>query len=155
MRFAIRGFLALGLLGTGYLLGVSGTFLSGTVHAQDAPAQASEDTVKKVKVANDALSAAMLALQNENLYNPATTGVNSFLVSTGGGDAVADLESGRGVDPETFAALYAEQATDDVARHLKKNDEGRLTYKGKLVRMYPISRLQQAFARRAGNEEEQ
>ena len=79
---------------------------------------------------------------------------NSFLVSTGGGDAVADLESGRGVDPETFAALYADLATDEIAQHLAKDGEGRLTYKGKLVRIYPIARLKELFTKRSGEPDQ-
>ncbi|MCH7688590.1 MAG: hypothetical protein IH899_18235 [Planctomycetes bacterium] len=96
----------------------------------------------------------MIALQQENVYNSATKGLNSFLVSTGGGDAVADLESGRGVDPETFAALYADLATDEVAQHLAKDEEGRLTYKGKLVRIYPIARLKELFTKRSGEADQ-
>ena len=61
-------------------------------------------------------------------------------------DAISDLETGRGVDPETFAALYAEQATDEVRLKLTRDDQGRLLYNGKLVQMYSISRLKTAFA---------
>ena len=152
MRMATRGFLALSLMVTGYIFGASGYFLSGPVHAQDEAGQPSDETANKVKQANDALTAAMLALQQENLYKSATKGMNSFLLSTGGGDAVADLESGRGVDPETFAALYAGLAIDQVQEHLEKDEEGRLTYKGKMVRIYPIGRLKQLLAKRSGEE---
>ena len=152
MRLASRGLVVLGLLVTGYLLGVSGESISDSVLGQDSVTQLTVETVDKLKKANDALTAAMIALQQENVYNSATKGVNSFLVSTGGGDAVADLESGRGVDPETFAALYADLATDEVAQHLGKDDEGRLTYKGKLVRIYPIARLKELFTKRSGEE---
>lgn len=153
MHLASRGLVGLGLLVTGYLFGVSGAFLSDSVLGQDAPVQLTDDTIDKLKKANDALTTAMIALQQENVYNPATKGVNSFLVSTGGGDAVADLERGRGVDPETFAALYADLATDEVVQHLAKDDEGRLTYKGKLVRIYPIARLKGLFTKRSGEED--
>ena len=152
MRLASRGLVVLGLLVTGYLFGVSGTFLSDSVLGQDTAVQLSADTKDKLNKANDALMTAMSALQQENVYNPATKGMNSFLVSTGGGDAVADLERGSGVDPETFAALYADLATDEVAQHLAKDEEGRLTYKGKLVRIYPIARLKERFTKRAGEE---
>lgn len=154
MRFASRSLVVLGLLVTGYLFGVSGTFVSDSVLGQDSSVQLTEDTADKLKKANDALTAAMIALQQENVYNSATKGVNSFLVSTGGGDAVADLESGRGVDPETFAALYADLATDEIAQHLGKDGESRLTYKGKLVRIYPIARLKELFIKRSGEEDQ-
>ena len=152
MRLASRGLVVLGLLVTGYLFGVSGGSISDSVLGQDAAVQLTEDTADKLKKANDALAAAMIALQQENVYNSATKGVNSFLVSTGGGDAVADLESGRGVDPETFAALYADLAKDEVALQLSKDEEGRLTYKGKLVRIYPIARLKERFTKRSEEE---
>ena len=150
MRLASRGLLVLGLLVTGYLFGVSDGSISDSVLGQEVAVQLTEDTTDKLKKAIDALTAAMSALQLANAYNPATKGMNSFLVSTGGGDAVSDLESGRGVDPETFAALYADLATDEVAQHLAKDEEGRLTYKGKLVRIYPIARLKERFTKRSG-----
>ncbi len=91
----------------------------------------------------------MVALEQEQRYAPVMKGVNAFAVLSGGADAKQDLETGRGVDPETFAALYAEQATDEIAAHVSKDEQGRLTYKGKIVRMYSISRLKQMFAKRA------
>ena len=150
MRLASRGLVVLGLLVTGYLFGVSGGSISDSVLGQNSSVELTDETADKLKKANDALTTAMIALQQENVYNSATKGLNSFLVSTGGGDAVADLESGRGVDPETFAALYADLATDEVAQHLAKDEEGRLTYKGKLVRIYPIARLKERFTKRSG-----
>ncbi len=153
MRLASRGLIVLGLLVTGYLFGVSGAFLSDSVLGQDPAVQLSPETDEKLKKANDALTAAMTALTSDQVYNSATKGMNSFLVSTGGGDAVADLEKGRGVDPETFAALYADLATDEVAQHLAKDEEERLTYKGKLVRIYPIKKLKELFTKRSGPEE--
>jgi len=78
----------------------------------------------------------------------ATEGVNAFAVTTGGVDAMDDLEKGRGVDPETFAALYAGQANKEVADSLDHDDQGRLTYKNKVIRMYPVSRLKELFQER-------
>ena len=78
-------------------------------------------------------------------------GTNYFGVSVGGIDAIRDLEEGRGVDPETLAALYSGFAIPVVAEHLNmkhvRNDagqlelkivsvDGRLRYKGAVVRMY-------------------
>ena len=59
------------------------------------------------------------------------TAINAFLVLSGGGNALDDLESGHGVDPETFAALYAGLAIPEIGDHLAKDDQSRLTYKGK------------------------
>ena len=63
----------------------------------------------------------------------------------GGLDATKDLEDGRGVDPETFASLYAGRASDAIEPHIAVDDQGRLTYKGKLIRMYSRDRLNSAF----------
>ena len=71
-------------------------------------------------------------------------------------DAVADLDSGQGVDPVTFAGLYAGRAIQEVADHLSYDEEGRLLYKNKVVRMYSIERLKRLFAQQdllAGKEE--
>ena len=53
-----------------------------------------------------------------------------------------------GVDPETFAALYAGLASPEVRQSLARDAQGRLTYKNKVIRMYPIARLKQAFLER-------
>ena len=79
---------------------------------------------------------------------PATKGLNAFAVSCGGVNALDDLEAGNGVDPETFAGLYAGLAKPDVAAQLGRDDQGRITYKNKIVRMYPVSRLKKLFATR-------
>ena len=78
----------------------------------------------------------MQVLSDEKRYVPAIQGLNAFATSAGGVDAVADLESGQGVDPETFAGLYAGQALAEVAEHLGRDAEGHLTYKNKIVRIY-------------------
>lgn len=146
---------AFGFIGLGYVLGATG--ISGSVavwaqnDAQDAPAAAvqpgaaSEDTQKKITAAFEALKVAREAMETESLYISATKTMNSFGVLSGGLNAVEDLETGRGVDPETFAALYADLATEEVKLKLSKDDKGRLVYNGKLVQMYPISRLRKTF----------
>lgn len=90
---------------------------------------------------------------------PAISTLNYFAVSVGGIDAIKDLEEGRGVDPETLGALYAGYATPEVARHLNLKFErggkiridavdGRLRYKGTVVRMYSASKLRELYALR-------
>jgi hypothetical protein len=115
--------------------------------AQQAPAiELADETRSKIHEARLALQDAMGALESEGRYSAITDGLNAFLVLSGGGNAMEDLESGHGVDPETFAALYAGQAIPEVDDHLAKDDQGRLTYKGKVVRMYSQSRLEQSFS---------
>lgn len=91
-------------------------------------------------------------------------GVNYFGVSVGGIDAIRDLEEGRGVDPETFAALYAGFAVPSIAQHLNlerdmtgggraslriSSQDGRLRYKGAAIRLYSRQKLAELFNRRA------
>lgn len=109
----------------------------------------SPDAIDSIKTALEALNAGMGTLQSEQRYSSAIQGVNAFAVTVGGVDALRDLEDGRGVDPETFAALYAGYATDEIRPHLGFDDDGQLTYKNKLVRMYSTGRLKRLFAERA------
>src|SRR5690606_17445319 len=104
------------------------------------------ETIGKIQAALQALQAAREALEGEGHYVPATQGLNVFAITAGGVDAVQDLESGRGVDPETFAALYAGLATDEVAAKLGRDADQRLTYNNRLIRMYPISRLKKMYS---------
>ncbi|MES2789294.1 MAG: hypothetical protein V4719_06705 [Planctomycetota bacterium] len=146
---------AFGFIGLGYALGVSGISGSVAVWAQNDAKDAapvappvgasSEEAQKKITAAFEALKTAREALETESLYVSATKNLNAFGVLSGGFNAVEDLESGRGVDPETFAALYSDLATEEVKLKLSKDDKGRLVYNGKLIQMYPISRLRKTF----------
>jgi hypothetical protein len=142
----------------GYLAG-QGAFRidSGAVVAQDdaaAPAAGgglSDETKAKIKAAADAMNAAVESLKLDQQWSPATKGINTFGVLTGGLNSMKDLEEGRGVDPETFAALYAGLAADEIADKIGRDEEGRVTFNGRLVRMYPVSRLKGLFGTRASN----
>jgi len=137
-----------GLLALGYVCGRVDALLTSPLTAQEQPALPSEETSKKILTANDALRGAMDALKNESRYVPATKSMNVFGIMVGGVNAVDDLESGGGVDPETFAALYAGDATDEIAQHLSKDEDGRLTYKNRPIRIYPVSRLKKLYGQR-------
>ena len=108
----------------------------------------SENSANEINAAGRALSVAREQLTADGLYNAAATPVNPFLILSGGGDAVADLEAGQGVDPETFAALYAGRATDEVKAKLTRSDDGHLLYDGVMIRMYPIEKLENMYAQR-------
>jgi hypothetical protein len=148
------------LLAMGYVLGASQVLSPGTLLAQgktrtkggDSPQALqpmTDETKTKIKTAADALKAAMDSLVAEGRYpDSAIKGTNTFTVLSGGGNSMADLQAGRGVDPETFAALYAGLASDQVIVDLGRDAEGKLTYKGRVVRMYPISVIRAAYARR-------
>lgn len=138
----------LGILAAGFVLGRVDWSGLRIARAQEPAAGPSEEAMKKIQTAHDALKIAAEALKNESLYVPATKSLNVFGLLSGGLNAVDDLEAGRGVDPETFAALYADEGTDDVKQHLGRDEDGRLTYKNKVVRIYPISRLKRAYGQR-------
>ena len=136
------------LLAAGYVLGASQSFQSTTLHAQQNSGTPTEETEDKIKRGDKQLVEAQSALEQENFMRTATKGLNSFATSCGGVNALDDLEAGNGVDPETFAGLYAGLAKPDVATHLGRDDQGRITYTNKIVRMYPVSRLKKLFATR-------
>ncbi len=162
MRMFLRGGLGLALVALGYVLGSNGVFQSPPVQAQVQVSDSGleKETEEKIKLAREALVAARDALVAEGRYATVTdpSVINAYAILTGGVNAINDLESGRGVDPETFAALYADLAEGELRENLARDAEGRLTYKSKVVRMYPIARLKQDFLRRhqiAGIEEQQ
>jgi len=143
----------LGLFLLGLVLGGSGLSFQQSSLAQNADPQEElaipKEVVTLVKNVDEAMGNAIKALQDESRYTTVTKGNNSFAVMVGGVDAVADLEAGQGVDPETFAGLYAGQAMEEYAKFIEKDDQGRITYKGKVVRMYPISKLKKLFSQRS------
>lgn len=144
-----RGVVMLGLLAFGYVLGANHVLHLASVQAQnEEELKISDETRKKIQAANESLKSAGDDLKEADLDKPAIKGLNSFAILVGGVNAIEDLETGRGVDPVTFAGLYAGEAVDEIAEHLTFDEEGRLTYKNRVVRMYPISRLKKLYARR-------
>ncbi|MEY3457371.1 MAG: hypothetical protein RL215_528 [Planctomycetota bacterium] len=143
-------------LAIGVLL-VGGGFVAGQLTATTVPQlQAGQDESSKygldVLQAYRQLSKAgrelgSLLTAGGNLTS-VTTATNYFGMSVGGVNAELDLEEGRGVDPETFAALYADLATPKVAEHLDYDEQGRLRYKKTVIRMYSRERLRALFNER-------
>jgi len=133
------------MLGLGYLVGATGFGLNTNAVAQE-PAAGSADG--KIRAVHQALGEAVEALKTDGKYEAITQGPNAFLVLSGGGNARADLDRGEGVDPETFAGLYAGRAIPEVQDQLSFDDAKRLTYNGKVIQMYSKTRLQQLFAER-------
>ena len=137
------------LLGLGFVLGATGAFGARSLGAQAAAEGGpSAESLAKLKEAFVAIKSAAETLEQESLYVPATTTMNVFAVMAGGLNAVQDLEDGRGVDPETFAALYAGEAKPEIKEHLDYDEQGKLTYKGKVVRIYPKQRMKKIFQER-------
>jgi hypothetical protein len=142
--------LVMTVLAAGYVAGSIGLLAPADLSAQgaNAPQGPSEDSVEKITSSFDTMKTAAASLRREGRYETATRGLNLFAVSVGGLDVKGDLEKGRGVDPETFAALYAGLATTEIQEHIARDSQGRVTYKGKVVQMYPIRRLTQLFKER-------
>ncbi len=138
------------VLAAGYVAGSIGLLAPADLSAQGAAAAQgpSEDSVEKITSSFDTMKTAAASLKREGRYQSATRGLNLFAVSVGGLDVKSDLEKGRGVDPETFGALYAGLATTEIQEHIDRDSQGRVTYKGKVVQMYPIRRLTQLFKER-------
>lgn len=139
------------MLSVGYLLGTMGAgrqVLQAQEQKEKIDLGIAMETADKIRSANRSLKEAADALQAEGKYESITNGVNAFLVLSGGGNAREDLASGRGVDPETFAALYAGQAIPEIQDLLGRDEQGRLTYNNEVVRIYSVSRLQRLYAQR-------
>jgi len=115
-------------------------------HAQEG--RVSDETLTAFEAGNRRMRALTDLLVSEELHKPATADQNFFGASVGGIDSYRDLEEGRGVDPETFAALYADRSVPEIAEHLEFDKEGRLRYKGDIVRMYSRTKLKEVFNRR-------
>lgn len=147
----------LSIFGLGYLAGAMQLTGQSSAVAQLADDAVGEEVTKSITAAYSALQTVRSNLNQEGRYNPATKMMNVNGVMAGGIDSIADLESGLGVDPETFGALYADLASDEVSINLDYDENGRLTYKGKIVRIYSIERLKAFYKKRlkfAGDEEE-
>ncbi len=132
------------LVGFGYVCGMA-QVSERTVTAQE---DQKDPAASRINAAYKSLVEARDTLEANGRYKTITDGVNSFLIMTGGGNAQEDLESGRGVDPETFAGLYAGHASPEIQPLLGVNEQGQITYNNEVVRMYSKSRLQRALADR-------
>lgn len=136
------------MLAIGYVFGASGVLQPSAAMAQQAGGGLSADAENKIRAVNRALTEAVDQLRSEGKYTALTEEPNAFLVLCGGGDARLDLQEGNGIDPESFAALYAGRATPEVAAMLGKDDQGRITYEDKPIQMYSRSRLARFLAER-------
>ncbi len=147
MKFHTLAF-GLAMMTFGYWCGSGALPMQASLTAQDADAGLSEDTSAKVHAAHESLKAAMDALQQDGKYEGLSESPNAFLILSGGGNATEDLASGQGVDPESFAALYAGTVRPDVKDALTKDDQGRLLHNDQLVRLYSRTKLEKMFAER-------
>jgi hypothetical protein len=152
MRRVIPWLGGVGLLLVGYLLGSWQVLAPQSLQAQGAADTTPDLTTEaqtKIRAAADALRSASDALIDSQRFTPATKGLNTFAILSGGRNVIDDLENGAIVDPETYAALYADLAVDQVAVHLARDENNRLTYKGKVIRIYPVQFLMERYRARA------
>lgn len=149
MKKALKVLCLLAIVSVSYLAGSSQILETTVLNAQEKPEKLTKEEQERIDALMIALSTAMENMKESQKYRPAIEGVNSFAISVGGLDAIADLESGDGVDPETFAGLYAGYAVPEITENLGRDDKGRVTYKNKVVQLYSISRLKAMFTERA------
>jgi hypothetical protein len=151
MRSFIRHLPWAALVVFAYFLGTMRLFSPTSADAQtEDPKQGlSEQAIEKMDAFNGAMKLTVEILEQDDRYKAVTKGINPWAVSVGGVDAVKDLESGRGVDPVTYAALYAGLALDEISNDIGSTKEGIVTYKGKPVRMYSVAKLKEYFARKS------
>lgn len=135
------------MVSIGYLFGLADVG-ANFVNAQQPADGISDDTASKIRVAHRSLVDAMESLKSDGRYESVTEGPNAFLILAGGGNARQDLDSGRGVDPETFAALYAGRAIPEIKNLLGTDEQGRLTFNNEVIRIYSKSRLERILANR-------
>ncbi|MEZ6034848.1 MAG: hypothetical protein R3C17_17285 [Planctomycetaceae bacterium] len=151
------------LFAAGFVCGHLDSALPSMLNAQqDNPSKYSEQMLTAYQKARKAVVDLNDMFIATGQSTAAASDVNYFSVSVGGIDVHRDLEEGRGVDPETFAALYAyeDQITNgvkerifkqfgvDVSQHLDTDDNGRIRYKQKVVQLYSTERLNELFNRR-------
>lgn len=167
MRNSMRLLVVCGLVGFGYFLG--SCHVDRIVLADAEEELPSDDSVKKITDAHNALKTAAQQLTIESRYSSVTKAINPYSILVGGLNVKEDLAAGHGVDPETFAALNVaaydlkknplkgekSDAADDNAladwievKLLTFDANGRLMYDGKLVKVYSISRLRKLNAQR-------
>jgi hypothetical protein len=149
MRAIVRSFFCFSLLLAGYVIGSLQADHPSFLHADQQTEPLPTAIRDRLRDTDRNLGETMQMLQEDKRYVPAIQGLNAFATTVGGVDAIADLESGQGVDPETFAGLYAGQALAEVTENLARDAEGHLTYKNKIVRVYSSTRMRQLFATRA------
>jgi hypothetical protein len=147
MKFKMLAF-GLAMWSCGYFIGSGDLPRVPALTAQEDAAGLSQETSIKIQAAHEALKSAMEALQQDGKYEGLSETPNAYLVLSGGGNAKDDLNSGQGVDPETFAALYARQVNQDILDGLTVDDQGRLLHNDQLIRLYSKSRLERTFAER-------
>ncbi len=139
----------LSVLAIGYGLGMFFHPEPTPLHAQSISQTGLErETIANFQLLHQKLGEVGTELEGEGKYTSAVDGANAFAIAFGGVDAIKDLEENRGVDPETFAALYAGRANPEVFPHLGTDSKGRLTYKDNVVRMYSRERLRKLYSRR-------
>lgn len=159
MKSSMRIFLACSLVTSGYFLGNLQIFRAA--QAQTEEAIPSDEAIRKIRDAHVAMKAAIQQLKVESKYESVTKGVNPFAILVGGINVKDDLESGHGIDPESYAALSVaiydikknhlkdESLADWVDPNLFNYDaNGRLTYRDKVLRIYSISKLRRLNAQR-------
>jgi len=134
------------LVAMGYILGSYQWETTPSANAEQYKRPASAD-ILKVREAYSILTDVRGNLINDNRHQNALTIVNPLAVCSGGINVIDDLNKGNGVDPVTFGALYAGLASPDLANELGFDEQGRLLFRNKEVRLYSPKKMAKLYER--------
>ncbi len=99
MKKTIKFLCLVGIVSVAYIAGSNNIFEPTVLNAQDQPEKLSKEEKERLEALSVAFSQSLESLKESQKYRPAIDGINTFAVSVGGLNAIADLESGNGVDP--------------------------------------------------------
>lgn len=144
MKFFQRIALSSCLVLTGFVIGQMDWSDSSQAVAQPQRKPDSED-ILNIREAYSLLIDVQGNLETQDRHQSVLTVVNPLAVCSGGVRALEDLERGNGVDPVTFGALYAGLASPELANELAFNEQGKLMFRNKEIRLYSPKRMARLF----------
>ncbi|QDU82068.1 hypothetical protein Pla110_38230 [Polystyrenella longa] len=147
MTHLSKMFLTLALIGVGYGMGLAHQNLISEVRAQGPSRTEGVSTESLTRIRN---SYATLADVQKDLVasgrqEVGLSVVNVLAIGAGGTRTLEDLERGTGVDPFTFGALYAGLADPSIRSEVSFDEDNRLMYRGKALRLYSPERMKKLF----------
>ncbi|MCA9038821.1 MAG: hypothetical protein KDA65_00600 [Planctomycetaceae bacterium] len=136
----------LALLAAGYALGIAHqSFLPEAQAQKKEDERIPADSIIRIRNSYATLADAQQDLVAAGTHEISLSIVNPLAVGAGGTRSLEDLERGTGVDPFTFGALYAGLANDSIRSEVTFDEQGRLMYRNKVVRLYSPQRMKELF----------
>lgn len=134
------------ILVVGYFLGVNQSSLTNEALAQRKSDVGSAE-ILKIRNAFGAMGEVRQELVANQKHQISLSVLNPLAVCSGGVNSLTDLERGTGVDPITYGALYAGMADVSISSEISFDEDGRLMYRDKVVRLYSPKRMKELFSR--------